>query len=438
VPAAHGSEVVVETLTMNTQAERIARIVAGAFVVAGLAWVLLTDIALYYLVNDPVLIARLETAKGWIFVAVGAVLVYVVTLRSARRLAHAQATLSAVLDSIGDGLLLLGSDGAICRANGAAERMLRCADLGGLDAREFSRRFRVSYPNGSLVRPEDFVSQRAFREAGPLRYKAVLHPLRGAELVVSVTAAAVRSSDEDPVRMVVSVMHDITAAEHLERLRDQFLAAAAHTLKTPVAIIKANAQAILAGETTRLAQASRAIDRQCARIDRLVQNLLVLSRVRSESLELFMQELDLAPMIERIASEIARRSAPGNPRAQIEALPRVHADRERLELAHHNLIEDRARSAQPGSAITVTLTQPERDAVITVSCDCGPVSDEHPTAAAEFDDLSIGRLVSETIVRAHGGNLWEKRDESEATSWVSLPALDGVGTGGRRATGDRA
>src|SRR5690606_18829780 len=130
-------------LSMSRQAERVARTVAAAFVLAGLAWVLLTDIALYYLVHDPALIARLETAKGWTFVAVGAALVYVVTLHTARRLAHAQATLSAVLDSIGDGLLLLGSDGTICRANGAAESMLRCSDLGGLDAKEFSRRFRV-------------------------------------------------------------------------------------------------------------------------------------------------------------------------------------------------------------------------------------------------------------------------------------------------------
>ena len=149
---------------------RFALTVVGAFLAGGLAWVFLTDLVLYAVTRDPVQVARFETAKGWLFVLLAAVFLYPVLRRSASRLTRAQATLSAVIECIADGVLLLGSDRSILHANPAALRSLRCEkleDLVGMDADEFSRRFRLSYPDGSLVPPRQFVSQRVFEESGP-------------------------------------------------------------------------------------------------------------------------------------------------------------------------------------------------------------------------------------------------------------------------------
>ena len=144
-------------------ARRIALIVTASFALAGTVWVLFSDIFLYGLTRDQVLIARIETAKGWTFIGLTSLLLYVVTLWGASRLTRAQAVISAIIDSIGDGVLLLGPDQTIWHANPAAVRMLRCDDLGDLDgmgAPEFSRRFRLTYPDGSLVPPDHFISQR--------------------------------------------------------------------------------------------------------------------------------------------------------------------------------------------------------------------------------------------------------------------------------------
>src|SRR5687768_2955207 len=193
---------------------RVAFVVVVAFLVAGCAWILLTDFLLYSIVQDRAAVARLETAKGWTFVGLAAVLLYAVTLRSASRLATACRTISAVVESIGDGILLLGSDRRIAYANPASVRMLRAStadDPRGMGAVEFSRRYHVSYPDGHIVPPDQFVSQRVFDEAGPIRYKAVLHPPDGSELVISCTAAGVRNEIGATAEIVVSVMHDITA-----------------------------------------------------------------------------------------------------------------------------------------------------------------------------------------------------------------------------------
>jgi signal transduction histidine kinase len=170
--------------------------------------------------------------------------------------------------------------------------MLSCDDLVGMGVEDFSRRFRVSYPNGALLPADKFISQRVFDEAGPLAHKIVVYPEPGRELVISAKASAVRMDQDEPPDLVVSEMHDITDASQFDRLRDDFFAAAAHSLKTPVAVIKANAEIVSVGDAAVASASAAAIKRQCDRIDLLLQNLLVLARVGSNTLQLYPRDVD--------------------------------------------------------------------------------------------------------------------------------------------------
>jgi len=327
---------------------RVALIVLAVFLMAGAAWILLTDLVLYWVVSDRAVIARLETAKGWMFVALAAGIVYWVTLRSARQLTKTNRTLAAVVKSIGDGVLILGPNRTIAYANPASVEMLNSTadDLRGMGAEEFSRRFRVSYPDGRLVPPGQFVSQRVFDQPGPIRYKAVLTPPDKPELVISCTAACVRMEIEKAPELVVSVLTDITAAEHLESLRDGLFSAAAHAMKTPVAVIKGASQLISSGVPPALRGSALMIERQCARIDRLVDNLLVLSRIRSGTLQVYPAELELDGLIEEAVAEMTRLSFGHDIRVRIESRPCVRGDRERLRLVVRNALHSAARAAR--------------------------------------------------------------------------------------------
>jgi signal transduction histidine kinase len=408
--------------------------VAVLFVVFGAAWVLLTDALLYAVTRDRVLIARIETAKGWVFVSLGGALFYAVALRSAARLGRAHATFFAVVESIADGVLLLGEDRTVRYANSAALRMLRCErprDLVGIDAAEFSRRYRLSYPDGSLIPPDDFVSQRVFVEGGPLCRKSVLHPPGAPALVVSTTAAAVREEVGDPPGVVVSVMHDITAEEHLERLRDRFFADAAHALKTPITIIKANAQLLSRDVEERLRRSTAAIERQCGRIDRLVQNLLVIARGRSRTLQLRVEEVELGPLAERVAREMGSgASLQHELRVEVPASPRVHADPQRLAMVVRNLVDEASRASAPGASITVRIGRRGADAEISVrhrplSVEEGrsalPDGDRSCELPEEPDEREIARCASNLIARAHGAALGEEGDGAERAAWIRLP-----------------
>jgi two-component system, NtrC family, sensor histidine kinase KinB len=408
-------------------AHRMALTVAGAFVCVGLAWVVLTDIVLYHAIHDRVLIARLETMKGWAFVGLAGSFLYVVTLRSASRLARVWRLTAAVVESIADGVLVLGRERTITHANPAAVRMLGCGldRLIGMDAEEFSRRFHVSYLDGSVVPPEAYISQRVFDEGGRLHYKVKLQPLGGGDLVISATAAGVRSSPDEPTLCVVSVMHDITDSENLVRLRDQLFTGAAHCLKTPVAVIKANAQALLRTVGPRHRGVVSALNRQCDRIDRLVQNLMVLARARSRSLELHPEPVDLEQLVERIAGEPLWSH---RHEVVVDALgraPCVRADEERIALILRNVLYEACRLSPAQSRVLVYTKLEGNWGEVGVRYRPLPWHEQATAVYNEYDDVGIGRSVTDTIVKAHGGSSHTVVAGSHVTIYFQLPAQRG-------------
>jgi signal transduction histidine kinase len=394
------------------------------FVLLGSAWVLISDLVLYRLVHDPVEIARLETGKGWAFVGLGSLLMYAVILATTSRLVRAQALTAAIVESIGDGVLLLGAERKIIYANAAAAQMLACErpdELLGMGAAEFSRRFRVSYPTGVMVPPEEFASQRAFDVGGTLQYVALLHPTGTSELVISATAAPVRGDGDRTPTMVVSVMHDITLSVKLERLRDQFFAAAAHTLKTPVAVIKSNAQVLSLSSDGPRERALDGIARQCDRIDRLVQNLLVLSRARSRTLQVHQQELALRPLVEALARELSTPWRHQSVALDMEGTPHVFADEERLLLAIRNLADEASRTAVAGTPLTLLVRQPDDSAEVGVRYHPLPPEERMEARFGDYDEIGIGRFAANVVAEAHGGSVHETTGATDATVVIRLP-----------------
>jgi signal transduction histidine kinase len=291
-------------------------------------------------------------------------------------------------------------------------------------AQEFSRRFRVSYPDGRLVPPDQFVSQRVFDEPGPIRYTAILYPPDGAEVVVSCTAAGVRSEMESPADIVVSVMHDITVTEHLNRLRDELFSNVAHAIKTPVAVIKSASQIASGASAEHARRSSVIIERQCGRIDRLVENLLVLSRIRSGTLQLHPARVDLSLMVKNVADEIGRFSGGHAISVHVTAHPQVQADPERFAIVLRNTIHSACRSSRPDGPITVWLNRTAGDnAEIAISYQPRPSNIDEDPEEPSFDDVAVSRYVTTMIVEAHLGTLTERSEEGDTTLRIRIPAI---------------
>jgi signal transduction histidine kinase len=398
--------------------------VTATFGLAGLVWVIVTDLMLYGMTDDPVVIARIETAKGWTFIGLSAALVYLLTFRGVSGLARQRRLLVTLVESIGDGVLLLGRDRTIVHANPAALAHLRCEkpeELAGMSAEEFSRSFRVTYPDGRLVPPNELASLRVFDEGGPIRFKCILHA-GSEERIFLATGAAVRERADDPPSLVVSIMHDITEADRLDQLRDQFFAAAAHALKTPITIIGAHARIFSTEPSPRAQRSAAAVTRQCALADALIQNLLVLSRAHSGTLILHPHPVLLSSIVARVADDQAVRALGSEVERRIidEDDLSIWVDDERMVTALRNLVFEAAQDL-PGTPITLLVRRSGEDAEIGVGSQL-PESEE-PQVGIHEDERTVGREVIQIVVTAHGGSECRERSGSNQYRWIRLPIL---------------
>ena len=139
---------------------------------------------------------------------------------------------------------------------------------------------------------------------------------------------------------------------------DELFAASAHALKTPITTIATQAQLLLQqAHNEEMRASARAMARQCARIDRLVQNLLVLSSLRYGRLELHPGDHALVPLLERVVASMRPMSTRNDLELLVKAAPLVHADSERLLLSIANLVEIALRRAESHSHVRVVLSQ---------------------------------------------------------------------------------
>jgi PAS domain-containing protein len=411
------------------QSRAIAWKVAFTFLIIGVVWVLVTDLILYSVADDPVVIARIETAKGWTFVGFGMAMLYMITDYAVRRLARSHATIRAVMQSISDGLLLVEPTGKIALANPALGRMLGVSpgELCGMSAQDFAHRFPVMLANGHVLEPEKFASQRALTGETPRPYKAVIHPPAAPDVVALVTGAPVRPIPTGPVALAVSVIHDLTALEHLDRMRDEFISSAAHTLKTPVATINAQAQLLESGRTRSTHWSTTAIRSQCDQIMRITENLLVLARIRSDSLRLHPGRFDLADVVADAAVAMATVTHDQELHVDVRGHAIVFADRSRVALVVRNLIDLGLRRAVPRTDVHLELCVVDRHGRVAITYQPVDPLDMFATEPGNADvgDMGLEEHVTRELISASSGRFgFEALDEDRRVAWFEIPTVD--------------
>lgn len=160
----------------------------------------------------------------------------------------------------------------------------------------------------------------------------------------------------------ILVMHDITALRKLERLRQDFVANVSHELKTPLAVIKSNIEALVDGaadDPTARGPFLERVSIETERLEALIQDLLRLARIESGEhlFEPTAVPLDAAidECLDRHATRASAKSQqivqvpPPDAPADITAL----ADEEALAQILDNLVDNAIKYTPGGGRVTV-------------------------------------------------------------------------------------
>ena len=293
--------------------------------------------------------------------------------------------------------------------------------------------------------------------------------LRAPDQTLRRIAAPVFESGEFSGHLIILL--DVTAerealrqAEQALALRDRFISIASHELKTPLTAIKGTAQLLLklhaAGrlDLDRAARSLDTIDTQAARIDRLVDDLLDVSRMQTSRIALRPELIDLAALVSGVARTLPEAS---RDRILLDLPPELPGqwDPLRLEQVVLNLLDNALKYSPPDRPVDVRLARDGDAAVLTVA-DYGvgipaadlpalfrPFSRGANVASSDAPGRGLGLFIARQIVEAHHGDITATSAVDEgATFTVRLP-VDGphppapspnAGRGGDEGSGGRA
>ena len=178
-------------------------------------------------------------------------------------------------------------------------------------------------------------------------------------------AVATPFTGDDRVLLLVI---DVTERERTDSIRRDFVANASHELKTPVSTIIASSEALRIAldraDGSAAGFASR-IEQSAHQLDRLVGDLLDLSRLEKEQPEMAPVRIDhlVRDEVERIRKEAEGKGLSVD--LVLEAVTAM-ANRRDIAIGTRNLLDNAIRYTGEGGSLTVMVTRDSRDVVISV------------------------------------------------------------------------
>src|SRR3954447_26044031 len=331
--------------------------------------------------------------------------------------------LQEILASMSEGVLVVDRDGRAQMINPAFYQLF---DLVG----DFTGR-----PALEIIRHPGFARliEDTLRKRQPQSSQIVLPSAERRTLLLT---SAVLSGGE---RGAVVAARDTTELTRVADMRRDFVANVSHELKTPLAAIRGYAETLRDGALDEPPTARRFTDRvlsQCRRLQELLDDLLILSRLEGLDAALHREPVDLEA-VPRRAVELLTPSA-REKRVEIELqeeeVPAVQGDAGNLERLLLNLLDNAIKYNRPDGKITVRVGRFGTDALLEVSdTGIGIPAESIPRIferfyrvdkgrAREEGGTGLGLAIVKHIAQAHGGQVdVESRMGRGSTFRVRLP-----------------
>jgi two-component system phosphate regulon sensor histidine kinase PhoR len=278
----------------------------------------------------------------------------------------------AIIYGIRDGVIVLDEFDKLLMANEAA------AKLFNFDHRQAQRQELSTLINADKKQFTDFLSKARQKKARGVRREfefEIEQDIRTFDVIVSCVY-----DDREQVCGVVGVLHDITKEKEVSQMKNDFVSHVSHELKTPLASITAYSEMLVDGEAedekTRQ-EFYNVIQSQAKRLNRLIEDILNVSRIESGLIKVQKEPVSMALLIEEQLAMIKSfaedkgikvnwgsddRTSDG-----MVVIGQVYADRDMISQVVVNLLSNAVKYTPNGGEVRIDSEVDEDSGVVRVS-----------------------------------------------------------------------
>ncbi|AKG73164.1 two-component system histidine kinase PnpS [Salinicoccus halodurans] len=245
---------------------------------------------------------------------------------------------------------------------------------------------------------------------------------------------------------VIIVLHDITDIRRLEKMRSDFVANVSHELKTPVTSVRGFSETLLSGEVKdeeTVRQFLTIIHDESQRLDRLIRDLLNLSKIERQEIPLNVEKVNLTELVHETAVTLQGSAEqkqtnlvlPKEDRAVI-----LEADRDRIRQIILNLIANGINYTHEGGTIEVSLRENIYEIRLIVTDDGIGIPEESlgriferfyrvdKARSRHSGGTGLGLAIVKHLIESHKGRIEIESAEDEGTTiTVILPKTQNQG-----------
>ncbi|MEX1229626.1 MAG: ATP-binding protein [Planctomycetaceae bacterium] len=352
-----------------------------------------------------------------------------------RRIVGEQKKAETILQTIDDGILVIGTDRKVTSINLTATRVLNTSKRGveGCDFAEIIDDDRLAHAIAAALKSKtisEFVAGSNIITLGEAE---------GPQRHYEYTLTPITTPDGDLIGLVV-LFRNVTALKELDRLKTEFVMTASHELRTPLTSIAMSIELLREQSSDKLDDSGRQMleiaHEELERLRRLVEELLDLSKIESGKLEIEFADVSIPTLLDAAVAPFRAQAEEKAIELTLdvpESLPRLRADANKLTWVVTNLVGNALRYARHNVAVSaekagswvnlyvrddgigIPYEQQSRifDKFVQVS------GDKRPGGAG------LGLAIAKEIVRAHNGNIWVESDPGKGSLFiVCLPTVN--------------
>jgi signal transduction histidine kinase len=245
------------------------------------------------------------------------------------------------------------------------------------------------------------------------------------------------SASVENARLIQRLEQSLAQMTEANRLKDEFVAVVSHELRTPLTSIQGYLKTLLQLRSELPEEQQRAFlqaaDRQGDRLRRLIEQLLVVSRLESDAEPPRVAWVSLPRLIDEVIEELAPRAHGHTFDVRITpGVDRVLSDEGKIHQILSNLVENALKYAPPDTRVTIRAEQDDGGALLAVA-DEGPGIPEElrervfdrffqadSSLTRRVGGTGLGLYISRRMAEAMGGRLWLERSGPDGSEFRLL------------------